>query len=177
MASAERLLRALQHGLRCAVDGEAEVAAGRRGQLEQLVRDGSRVQVRAPAHAALESALAQAAENLERQALVRQVELVVGEEETDDVEAALDGRLDGRLDLVQDGRRYAVCVDALQRGGGAVDALHRASDPRPHRKAVDGGVERVAGRRPREGESMRTIVARAAAPNDAGDSLEPRAGP
>ena len=104
----------------------------------------------------VEPALAEPFEHRDRVALVREVELVVGEEDRHAPDAALARPGDGALDLVEHGVEIAVRVLTAEVRRGAVDALHRAADARPDRKRVRGRVERIAARRPAEAEVVRT---------------------
>ena len=110
-------------------------------------------------------------------ALIRQIELVIGEEDGDARDSALRRRGDRLLELVEHDLERTVLVLAAEIRRQAVDALHRAADPRPHRKRVDRRVERLAERRP-TGERQLVGVERVgvAAPDETRDRSELRAG-
>ena len=87
-----------------------------------------------------------------RMPFVGQVELVVREEDRHAADAALPRAGNGPLDLVQHRVHFIVGVLPAEVRCGAVDALHRAADARPHRERVRRRVERLAACRPAEAE-------------------------
>src|SRR5439155_17445251 len=68
----------------------------------------------------------------------------VGEKDRDPADATLARDLNRLLELVEHGLEIAARMLAAKVRGCAVDALHRAADPGPHRERVRGRVQGVA---------------------------------
>ena len=87
--------------------------------------------------------------------LVRQVELVVREEDRHTADASLARLRDCLLELLQHDLEVPVRMLPPEIRRRAVHALHRAADARPHGERVRGRVKRITPRRPGEPEVVR----------------------
>ncbi len=89
MPAPERLLRGLEQRIGRAVDRDRHVTVRLANEVCELGRERSRIEVRAPGDVTLEPSVAKPLEHGDRVPLVREVELVVGEEDRDAADASL----------------------------------------------------------------------------------------
>ena len=155
MPAPERLLRGLEQRVGGAVDRDRDVTVRLANEVGELGRERGRIEVGAPGDVTLEPSVAKPLEHGDRVPFVRQVELVVGEEDRHTADASL-ARLRHRpLEFLQHDLEVPVRMLPPEVRRRAVHALHRAADARPHRERVRRRVERLSARGPGEPEVVR----------------------